>query len=338
MIVSPKPTPFLAQRPSSRRPTSARPVSSQMEAVGRGINDLGTPTPRDASNAPANCCPTQTQTSCSKLVPMARAGRATQPGSSARRIGGRTDGRVPPRSRRRPLLSSVESRPTAVGSAWTLPFQPDVRPAESALWKGLPQNHPRPHNPPVVKTCSDCERTHDAAQLLCPCGEVLETSHYLRWIWITSVLALATVAALVAFGAMRSFSILEVVVMEAAYLVVLYPGAKLMQSRKDRDRPVSAEMGSVFSGRYDRCLVLGAIAGIVYAWSFSAGASALGVVDPAYAPVRTVWLWVAMILWVTAIAAIVRDQGLALFDLRIANTYAHRNSQRVPSESVRKSE
>jgi hypothetical protein len=109
-----------------------------------------------------------------------------------------------------------------------------------------------------------------------------------------------------------------------AFLMVLYPAAKLVQRRRDPGRLIWREMGSVYTGRFDRLLIVGAIVVIALMWLGAVPTRHSGMVHPDYAPIRLGWILATMLGWGVATVAMIVDQGVAFFDLRIANTYAKR--------------
>lgn len=177
------------------------------------------------------------------------------------------------------------------------------------------------------KTCSDCDAKNDGERILCcACGAPLETTLYLRFIYGTSLVAVVADFALTRLGLLHAFSVPLAFELEVALLLVTYPLFKLATKRLAPRRRVSVEMGSTFSSRFDRAMVTAAI---VLVLLFATGALRISGVptelDPRLAGAKAVLDVAISIGGVLAIAAMLRDQGLAFFDLRVRNTYQARH-------------
>lgn len=177
-----------------------------------------------------------------------------------------------------------------------------------------------------AKTCSDCRATSDPVSILCgACGSPLETTLYLRFIYGTSLAALGADFALWKLSLIDRFSIPLAFQLEVALLLLAYPLFKLFTKLKDPRRRVASEMGSAFSSRYDRLLAMGLI---VFVILIGLGLVRLGGLELAVAPglggARTALSWFSLLGGLIAVVAMIRDQGLRFFDLRVRNTYQDR--------------
>jgi hypothetical protein len=177
-----------------------------------------------------------------------------------------------------------------------------------------------------VKTCSECKRKCEDVEVLCPaCGSVLEEKNYLKFIYWTTGLALATVYGAKQLGLITEMNVLAVFVLEAGLLLAVYPASKLIVKIRQPNRPVCAEMGSVFSPRYDRILIMSLMTVIALAATGTPPIRvALGRVTPGTAWFVAILKWEVFLGSLAAMLAMLVDQGLSFFDLRIANTYRHR--------------
>ncbi len=159
---------------------------------------------------------------------------------------------------------------------------------------------------------------------MCRCGEILETRFYLRCVLVASVVALGLALVLVRVGWLSRFSSAEVIMMLTAILAVGYPAAKVVQKLRQPSRSILLEMGSVYTSRFDRVIIMSAIAAVVMLVSGMFTLSASELVHPDYAPIRAVWIWTSITLWDLAVLGMILDQRLAFFDLRVANVYVDR--------------
>jgi hypothetical protein len=178
---------------------------------------------------------------------------------------------------------------------------------------------------PGGKTCSSCGRAFGLESVVCvPCEEVLENGHYLRWITVTSVMAIGAVVWMMRSGILDGFSIAQAFKIEAALLLVCYPAAKIVQKWREPERPVLREMGSVFAGRSDRIMVL-----CLLAFALLLAIGPLRPTPRAAGAREGAWIldgisWFVALGGLAACVAIVIDQGKSFFDLRIRNTYVER--------------
>jgi hypothetical protein len=179
------------------------------------------------------------------------------------------------------------------------------------MWKPISEKH-----------CPECNRRFSVDEVVCvKCETIFEERTYLSWIGITSVIALGLVWWMQRQGLLATFSLVEALKYEAALLLSMYPTAKLVQKIRDPRRPVLREMGSVFSSRSDRAMILmlmlvypAAFSGLFPRWLPSSPQNAfhLGIIG------------FVSIAGAIACLAIVFDQKLAFFDFRIRNTYVER--------------
>lgn len=175
----------------------------------------------------------------------------------------------------------------------------------------------------TLKRCSSCGRSYPPDAVVCVgCEVVFEESPYLRWIGVTSVIALGIEWWLLRSGTIEAFSVLEAIEIGTALLLTGYPLSKLVQKLRDPRRPVLREMGSVWSGRWDRVLVL--ILLLFVPFAFAGGVKLMASVLPSDDGVPwyiDAYVGVGGLL---AALAIVIDQKGAFFDFRIRNTYVER--------------
>jgi hypothetical protein len=183
---------------------------------------------------------------------------------------------------------------------------------------------------PDRKHCSSCGRSYDVGAVVCvPCEVVFEEAAYLRWIWVASALALVAVGLMTYFGILERFSISEAFKISAALLLLLYPLAKVVQKARDPRRPVLREMGSVFSGRFDRALVLALLLFAVLTMGGGLHLPLRSASSLAYRPIRFAVDWFVTLVGLASVVAIIIDQGTAFFDFRIRNTYVERYRHRA---------
>jgi hypothetical protein len=185
-----------------------------------------------------------------------------------------------------------------------------------------------------MKTCPECSAENPLTALLCSaCETVLEESFYLRTITFCSALAVGLHGVLVALGFYARFSVAEVFVLATALLLVIYPACKLHQKRLRPDRPIGREMLSVHGDRWSRFMLTGLLLAFVY-FPVHRPPSLTGLLNhlsPATATPLAVfqtvraWAGVGMAFGAFVIVlVIIRSQGLAFFDFRIANTWRER--------------
>jgi hypothetical protein len=183
-----------------------------------------------------------------------------------------------------------------------------------------------------VKTCPTCEDELEIQDLVClDCGEVLEDGPYTSLCFGAVVSAAALHGGLVSLGLYGRFALTEVIILTSVIIAVTYPAVKLVQKRRDPERPILAEILSVYTDRSDRVFFLLILAACILIVTGHAPAGALTrtPVHPQFALVRfiaTTWGVVFFTLW---ILASILDQGLAFFDPRIANTYVHRERAKL---------
>ncbi|MBX2800114.1 MAG: hypothetical protein KTR31_20720 [Myxococcales bacterium] len=107
-------------------------------------------------------------------------------------------------------------------------------------------------------------------------------------------------------------------------LIFGYPVFKLYQKWKTPARPTLRELGSAFSDRLSRVLVL-LLAAFVASLAIGGLRLPLTPPDPSFIGwYDLVQAWFLLLAFTGLLAAFLLDQGLAFFDLRIRNTYAKR--------------
>lgn len=173
-----------------------------------------------------------------------------------------------------------------------------------------------------------------AAVVCVPCEQVLEERNYLRWVIVSAVTGTAMAAALVKADVLLQLRVRDALELTAAVLLVTYPASKLVQWIFAPGRPVWREMGSVYSSRFDRAVILVAlIFFITLATRANLGLSAdPNLVDPAHAPIRRALAASVAAAGLTAMMAMVVDQGRAFFDPRVRNTYVAREQARASQD------
>jgi hypothetical protein len=175
----------------------------------------------------------------------------------------------------------------------------------------------------TIKRCSSCGRTYPADAVVCVgCVVVFEETPYLTWVAVTSAIALGIEWWMLRSGRVRAFSVLEAIEIGTALLLTGYPIFKVVQKVRDPRRPVLREMGSVWSGRYDRALILMLLLFVPFVF-----AGGMKLLAPALPTDDGVPFYVDAYVGaggLIAALAIVIDQKLAFFDFRIRNTYVER--------------
>jgi hypothetical protein len=157
---------------------------------------------------------------------------------------------------------------------------------------------------------------------------VLEHAKYKLIIAVTGLAAVGLVAIFARTGVLTRFSWLEPFKLQAFLMILSYPTAKAIEKLRDPGRQVLQEMGSVYSSRLDRCLLLLLSAAIITIATEQRPAVGPTAYAPPYAAVAAATSLVTALTSVVVIVACVVDQGLAFFDLRIANTYVERERHR----------
>lgn len=184
-----------------------------------------------------------------------------------------------------------------------------------------------------MKRCDTCgEDGFHATDLVClECEEVLENEPYLRVCWAGITLAAALHGGLLWLGFYPHFSIPEVIVLCAAIIAILYTVQKIVQMRRDPERPVIAEILSVYTDRSDRIffILILAAAALVFAGLDPTTSLRRVPIDQRFATARfalTLYGFLFFTLW---IFGSIRDQGVAFFDMRIANTCVDRERKKT---------
>ncbi len=180
-----------------------------------------------------------------------------------------------------------------------------------------------------MKRCSQCEVPNGLPELFCgACGQVLEESTYLRAIAICSALSVATHGVLRLVGVYTRFSVAELFVLATFFLMVLYPAYKLLQKRREPERPIGREMLSVHGDRWSRVILL---ALLVLGASFLLKPNSLGLIAGkpliVHEGFKALRYWVSLSVGVVGYAValiIVWTQGWAFFDPRVEHTYRGR--------------
>jgi hypothetical protein len=186
-----------------------------------------------------------------------------------------------------------------------------------------------------MKECPDCRKQYPVGRLIClDCFEILEEKVFLRFVWVTLALAVALQLAFQHLGVRGTGFLPEVFMNEAFLLVLSYPTWKLIQKLRDTRRQVLQEIGSLYSDRTGRLVLLGLLVFVIYLSPKILPALLLGtvMVDPAdpvwYSMFWTVRAALLLAISIIPIAAIV-DQGLTFFDPREPNTYLKREIEKV---------
>ena len=176
------------------------------------------------------------------------------------------------------------------------------------------------------KTCTDCDRVYPITALVCPqCEESFEIATYSRCFALAAALAALAIGALVLLDVLVSFAVAEMLVLSVTFTLILYPLAKLTHKRRDPERRVVLEAGSVWSGRRERALLLLLLAfAAVVAIDGGELGSPSDLVEPSHASIRTAVIAATVIAGLAVCLAAMFDQGLRFFDPRVGNTYVDR--------------
>lgn len=182
-----------------------------------------------------------------------------------------------------------------------------------------------------AKRCPECGKGYPIEAIVCvPCEQVLEERNYLRWVVISAAAGTGLAFALVKAEVLVSFRVRDAMELSAAVLLVAYPTSKLVQKLREPGRRVWREMGSVYSSRFDRALILGALVFFLgLATRVNTGLTAdPNLVDPGHAPARRALAAGVALAGLAAMIAMLVDQGRAFFDPRVRNTYVARERTR----------
>lgn len=185
-----------------------------------------------------------------------------------------------------------------------------------------------------MKNCSECNKAHLISSLICEdCEEILEELLYLRFVWGTLIIAILVQILFSNLGQHGAGFIFEVLMNEAFFLITSYPVWKIIQKIKEPERKILQEMGSIFSERSDRIMMIvllimalflsPKVFPALFSWEFKQGS------------IETIWYltfwiirtWVALLAMFFVPIAIMVDQGFRFFDMRIPNTYLGRDQR-----------
>lgn len=177
----------------------------------------------------------------------------------------------------------------------------------------------------MTKRCSVCEREYPAAALAClDCDEILEDSFYVRTCWIGLVCGVSLNFAGRHLGYYQKITVTEVVMLSGLCIAIIYPLCKAYQRIRSPERPILAEMLSVYTDRSDRLTLMAMLVAIavIVVTHFPGGIGR--VTATSFSMVRFVCLASGatfFLLW--AIVSII-DQRTDFFDPRVANSYIKR--------------
>lgn len=181
----------------------------------------------------------------------------------------------------------------------------------------------------AVKRCGECKRHYPLQAIVClECEEILEENSYLKFVWISIALSLVADLALVQLGVLQRWRIAEVLQFTGFLVFVGYPLWKVVQKIREPERPILRELGSIYTGRFDRALITTMLLAVALVWldviDTGGVATSKLLVNPEHVPIVRMFALTLMIIAIVSSIAMIIDQGLSFFDPRVKNTYIAR--------------
>lgn len=176
-----------------------------------------------------------------------------------------------------------------------------------------------------MKSCSECGKAYPISRVLClDCCEILEERPYLRLVLLTLAIAVLAHFTLAKFGYAGHGLVKESFMSEVFLLIPCVVAWKCVQKLKTPQRRILYEIGSLYSDRFGRAMIIAAtiFSLLLFSGAITFKPAGIGALNepPALAYFRTIRYYTILSGGLIFLLLVFYIQKLNLFDFRLKNS------------------